>query len=347
MKPVKIRLHLFGTLVACVALLGACNAPSNPEEATPEFGAARQGVTLPGGKKNFSITFGNMDLSGATWVRLGNWTLDATNGSIAATFWQWDSTAEKGKALLNLHTCTQEGISKSCNTYTPHGWMNPSGQYFSWAGTFSYDSTTQQMTIRWSNGHTEVWGVSTPVPEVAQVQFVSSSYAITHGRGYGSNAAWSTFKTVTSVPRKRYDGARVTVSMNASGTLSVTPITAGAWYPDALDLSSYTSSANGNTLHALLPASASVCTSGCTTSRTGIVYHLSSENNGRSMVYNHFCACLPTASEFPCYNRNLHPYAFQQILDDAGNLRGFVGIEQQDEPGSAGYQYQLKEYTDF
>lgn len=62
------------------------------------------------------------------------------------------------------------------------------------------------------------------------------------------------------------------------------------------------------------------------------------------MVYNHFCACLPTDAEFPTYNRNLHPYAMQQIIDDNGDMRGFVGIEQQDEPDSVGYQYQLKEY---
>lgn len=347
MKTTEGRIPLAGVLAACLCLLTACGTTQDPDEGTSDLGAVRQGVTLPGGKKHFSVTFGNMDASGPTWVRLGNWTLDSTNGSIGATFWQWDSTAEEGKYLLNVHTCTQESISKSCNTYTPYGWMSPSGGYFSWTGTFSYDSTAQRMTIHWSSGHSETWSVSNPVTGLAHVQFVSSSYGITHGRGYGSNAAWSTFKTVTSVPRVKYTGARVSVSMSSSGAITVTPATAGAWYPDALDLTSYTSSANGNALHAWLPASPTVCASGCTTSRTGIIYHLSSQNTNRQMVYNHFCACLPTDSEFPCYGRNLHPYAMQQIIDDAGSLRGFVGIEQQDEPGSAGYQYQLKEYTDF
>jgi hypothetical protein len=348
MKTIQGRLPLAGVLAACLCLLTAYGGtPRALDEGTPDPGAARQEVALPGGKQHFSVTFGNMDASGETWVRLGNWTLDSTTGSIGATFWQWNSNAQKGKHLLNAHTCTQEGISKSCNTYTPFGWMRPAGGSFNWSGTFSYDAAAQRMTINWSNGQRETWSVSTPVTGLAHVQLVSSSYGITHGRGYGSNAAWATFKKVPEIERKKYSGARVTVRMNASGDISVTPTAAGGWHPDELDLTRYTSSANDNTLHARLPASPGTCTGGCTTSRTDIIYHLASPNENRQMVYNHFCACLPTDAEFPCYDRNLHPYAMQQIIDDSGNLRGFVGIEQQDEPGSDGYQYQLKEYKDF
>ena len=65
------------------------------------------------------------------------------------------------------------------------------------------------------------------------------------------------------------------------------------------------------------------------------------------MVWNHFCATLAPESTWPCYSGQRHPYAFQQIIDDTGAMRGFIGIEQQDEPGSPGYKYynRLYHYT--
>ena len=97
-------------------------------------------------------------------------------------------------------------------------------------------------------------------------------------------------------------------------------------------------------MHAWLPSTA--CGSGAT-SRTGIVYHLASMNNNRSIVWNHYCATLAPNGMFPCYTGNNHPYAFQQIIDDSGALKGFVGIEEQDPGGASypGHQYQLKDYT--
>ena len=34
-----------------------------------------------------------------------------------------------------------------------------------------------------------------------------------------------------------------------------------------------------------------------------------------------------------------------QVISDTGTFRGMVGIEAQDQPGSVGYQYQLKDFT--
>lgn len=302
---------------------------------------------LPGGKARFSAVMGNMDLTGETVVRICNWTFDKDAGTVAATYWDWNTVAEKGKTLFNAHTCTFENISKTANPYTPTGWMAPAAQYFGRTGIYTYNATAGVLSIAWNApwaGVTESWNVTNPDAFSAKVSLRSSNYGLTHGRGYGSNASWSTFKTVAQVPRILYRGFRIAVWSKNGTTIFIDTTVTGAWKADKLNLTPFTSSANGNTLHVLSPSSADVCNDGCTTSRTGIIYHLASNNNGRSMVYNHFCACLPTNAEFPTYDRNLHPYAFQQIIDDNGDMRGFVGIEQQDQPGSAGYQYQLKEY---
>lgn len=304
---------------------------------------------LPGGKANFSVAIGRFATTGATWVRMVNWTFNSSNGTIAATYWQWDSTLEKGKTAFNTHTCTFDGVTRTCYVYTPTGWMIPSAQYYSWTGTYTYNTSTGALAISWSNGTSENWTISNPQTSIARALFVSSGgsgYAITHGHGYGSNASWSTFKTIAQIPKVSYGGYQVIAQNFGGSTNTITPSTAGQWQSSALNLTNFTYPSNPqpvNSLHTWTQGG-TTCGSGAT-SRTGIVYHLSSNNNGRSMVWNHFCATLAPESTWPCYSGQRHPYAFQQIIDDTGAMRGFVGIEQQDEPGSPGYQYQLKDYT--
>ena len=66
------------------------------------------------------------------------------------------------------------------------------------------------------------------------------------------------------------------------------------------------------------------------------------------MAYHFFCACLPTAGEFPCYPRNLHPAALTQILDDNNDLVALIGVESQNPPEASyngAYQYQLFDFN--
>lgn len=343
------------TLFTAALLFSSCSKDQEREvELTQSSKSNESSVSavqaLPGGKTNFSAVVGNMDLTGSTVVRIGNYTFSGSAGTVAYTYWEWNSTAEKGKTLFNAHTCTFEGISKTANPYTPTGWMLPSGQYVSRTGIYTFNTTTNVLSIAWNapwSGVSESWDVTNPDGLTAKLVIRSNNYGLTHGKGYGSNASWSTFKTVVQVPRVSYPGTYVIATKGTLSTVTVTPAGAGNWSSGPMDLTLFTSSSNANTYHYRSASTSSgVCTAGggCTTTREGIIYHLASNNNGRSMVYNHFCACLPTDQEFPTYNRNLHPYAMQQIIDDNGVMRGFVGIEQQDEPGSVGYQYQLREY---
>ena len=345
------------TLFLCFStlILAACSKneteSQNGVAASDKNEASVSAQPLPGGKKNFSVAIGRFATSGATWVRMVNWTFNSSAGTIAATFWQWDSTQEKGKTLFNSHTCTFDGVTKSCPTYTPTGWLNPSGQYTGWTGTYTYNTSTGALVITWSSGHTENWTITNPQSNIARAEFVSSGgtgYAVTHGHGYGSNAAWTTYKTIAQIPKVSYSGYYVLALNTGGSTTTLIPSTAtsGAWQPSVLNLSGFTypsSPSPANALHRWVPGG-TACGSGAT-SRTGIVYHLSSNNNGRSMVWSHFCATLAPDGMWPCYTGQRHPYAFQQIIDDTEAMRGFIGIEQQDEPGSPGYQYQLKDYT--
>ncbi|MBI5380696.1 MAG: hypothetical protein HZA31_02230 [Opitutae bacterium] len=306
---------------------------------------------LPRGKINFSVTLGNIDTTTNTVVRLGNYVFTSTGstgGTVGTAFWSWDSNTQNSKQAVNSHTCTFDNRTKPCTQYTPYGWMGkPAGIWFHRDGNYTYNTTTGALAITWINewaGVRENWTVTLPETGIARMDFVSSNYGITHGRGWGSNASWSTYKTTAQIGatyRVPFPGARARV--NFPGGV----IAAEGWISETLDLTPYAEpSSPKNCLHYWQPTS-SACAQWpdpqCSNPRTGIIYHLGSENNNsRNMYYNHHCACLPTDGNFPCYDGTIHPYAFQQIIDDSGALRGFVGVEVQN--GGATYQYQLKAY---
>jgi hypothetical protein len=321
------------------------------------FTTALFGTSLPQGKANFTVVLGNLDSVGTVWCRLGHWVFDP-DGTVQATFWQWDTVAEKGKTALNSHTCTFDGIMKTCIQYTPTGWLAPAGQYFGWTGTYSYNTGTGVLAISWSGGVSESWTVTLPEPGLAKVDFISSSgtgYAVTHGKGYGSNAAWTVFKTMNTMPRgtahRYYRGTIISTSWSGKATdpYVVYPPAPGAWAAEAANFSNMVSSSNGLALHMKSPSSPDVCTAknGCfypATGHTGIIYHFASTNTGRGMVYNNHCACLPDPDTYPCYDGNIHPHAVDQIIDDSGEMRGMVLVHQQDQPGSVGFSYSLEEW---
>ncbi len=324
--------------LVCIALLAPGAFVSSLQAAQP----------LPQGKARFTVTCGNLDYNGYSWVRIMNWTFN-TNGTVAASAWTWDSDNKVGKTAFNSHRCTFDGVTKTCTTYTPTGWVYPVSQHQNWAGTYVYNTSTGRLDITWTSPHAgaaDSWTVTLPQTGLARVSLLSSTYTLTHGRGYGSNAAWSTFKTISQIPRVTYADTtgKCAVASYYSGTLTISPSTTG-WKKAGMDLSGFTTPSSPtppNCLHAWLPSDA--CNPGlCATTRSGIVYHLASENTNRQIAYTNFCACLAHETSWPCYSGNLHPSAFMQIIDDSGALAGYVGIEAQNPPsGQSGYpNYQL------
>lgn len=196
---------------------------------------------------------------------------------------------------------------------------------------------------------------------LARVNLITSNYTLTHGRGYGSNAAWSTYKTIGGMFAAGLPAYTSTTGRNVraagssnTGTVTIYPTqtTAGLWGGAAFSLAGCTtpsiSTPAGTTMHNY-NAGASGCNvpSACTTSRTGSTVHLATTVN-RQVAYNNWCACLPKAVDWPCYTGNMHPFALLQIIDDSGNLKGFIGVETQNPP-EAGYngvfQFQCVDWT--
>lgn len=314
---------------------------------------------LPGDKIRFIWVNGDFDENNPTMQRIVYLTFRASTAKVEATVWTWNSAEKKGKTAYNSHLCTFDGISKNCSTYAPWGWVYPAEQYVSWEGTYTYVGTT--LTINWNSpaiveGATEKWTISNPTTGLARAALINSNYNLTHGRGYGSNSSFSVYKTIEDMlPFTNFtstNSKRVTANASSATAAPVITPSGGGWTASSLNLSTFNiplSSSPSNTMHYYQPTASTCNASGsCTTSRTGIIYHLSSQNNSRQMAYHFFCACLPTATEFPDYPRNLHPVALTQVLDDNNNLVALIGVESQNPPEApynGAYQYQLLDFN--
>ena len=345
----KSRLFNY-SLLALIITFASCSKSQEPDTtylaSSKKTAAVAAAQPLPGDKANWTLVLSRFPTSGLTWVRMVQFTFNAAAGTVGVTYWEWRSDQNKGKTAYNTHTCTFDGKTSVCTVYTPTGWKYPTGQYISATATYTYNTTSKVLVINWPGGQTESWNISNPEPGVARALFASSSYSVTHGHGYGSNAAWSTHKDIAEIAKISYPGYQIRSNNSGGSTNTITPASS-LWEGSALNFSGYTYPSNPtpkNAMHWWQPST--VCGSG-QNPRTGIINHLASFNDGRAMVFNHFCASLPAESAFPCYSGNNHPYAFMQIIDDAGNMRGFLGLEQQDPGGASypGHQYALKDYT--
>jgi hypothetical protein len=145
---------------------------------------------------------GNLDATSNSFVRIVNMTFD-TAGTVAATAYEWISDQRNGKSAVNSHLCTFDGVSQTCTVYSPTGWISGSSSnpHKSWSATYTYSGNT--LTITWTSGKTgtESWTISNPTTALARASLASSSTAMgyTHGCGYGSNASWNTFKTISQM----------------------------------------------------------------------------------------------------------------------------------------------------
>lgn len=363
-----IPLTLFlTTLVLCFS---ACSQKIEGEDKLDAFkntSAKTSGVQpLPGGKARFTVAVGNLDASGTTFVRIVNMTFTATSGTVAATVYEWINDQKKGKSVLNSHLCTIKSVSKTCNVYTPTGWISggSSNPYKSWSGTYTYSGNT--VTITWTSGKTgtETWTISNPTTALARASLASSSTAMgyTHGRGYGSNASWSTFKTITQMkPFPTYSetySRRVGLAYDAvQGTLTLAPevYSFNSWTKTNTDLALFTTPSSptpANAAHRWDEEgyySPGKCNENPYPGAIGVIYHIGSTNTSRAIAYTNNSACLSTASEFPCYPRNLHPSGLMQIIDDNSNMVALVGIEAQnpvpDDSGHPSYQFHLWDFN--
>ncbi|WP_158827749.1 hypothetical protein [Streptomyces sp. NRRL S-118] len=319
--------------ILCLALL-AVLASAVPAQA---------GSALPGDKANFVVATGNLTAGARTnWLRLGTYAFDSANGTVSARMHLWEHArpqARVGTGTVPGDSCSTTSLSTSatvvraCEIQTAGGFTADPKDLRT--GTFEMRTETvggvakPVLWISWNTttAWTEKWVVETS-PGLARLSFLYSTKATT-GYGYGSNAALSTRRAMSSVQA----------------------------HPDPLTLQGQTwthdqvSSAGGVFQHTsfrtcdrtswcltmLQPTSARACqaTGGCPTYGGGTTANVSSlqyylqklSSTDRRDTLWHWCTCLAMEQNRTCYTGNSHVKPMLQIIDDAGTFRGWVGVE--------------------
>ena len=303
-------------------------------------------VPLPAGKKNYTLAYGRLSLTDSTWVKLSNFEF-SESGTFRETYWYWSTSLRKGKAFFATHSCTMDGVTGPVTVYTPTGWIKPAEQSKVVEGTYHHDVISRKVELLYPGGHTLTWRATevTGAGGVGRMDFVSTSNDATHGVGLGSNADWSEYKTLAEVPRIMYYGKAVSVMSikkdDPKNSLK------SSWYRYNLPLDLYTFSDDNTVLHYHQPKGSQE-PENPTYKHTGHIYHLASTNTSRQMIWNNYMSVL-AGDAFPTYNKNLHPHALMQVINDKGELKGFVKIEQQNPPEPAydnNYQYVISYWLD-
>lgn len=305
---------------------------------TQEKNQVAESFPLPGGKKNFSVVMGHFEKPNNAlpvpikiWAQLSNIGFNSENRTFREEAWYWDTVMRKGKTFFSSYYGTIDGQSGMIYLYTPTGWIYPEGQSTHYEGTYRYDETTKQLELSYPDGKVTKWDIDNPegYGGFARMVFNGSNRDITHAIGYGSNADWNVFTKLGDIPRTTYSGR----SVLARGL----PDDYRNWFSTKLIWNNFEWNENGSALR-YHQRTASFET------EKGIIYHFAGNNDSRAMIQNHFVGDL-AGDAFPTYTRNLHPYAVQQLMNDEGDLVGFLMIEEQNPPEAfydGNFQYQIR-----
>jgi hypothetical protein len=277
-----------------------------------------QAAGYPGGKRIYAVTVGAITPDGSAtspFARLAMYYFNG-DGTVTEAFWFWNFDTGYPAAPTKA---TAAGTGCDGCTVRTAGGFETGAPAKPLSGR--YTTTGSTVAITWDGGVTETWAVSTPAPGLSAISLTGSSYGANVGQGYGSNVTAATFVPLSKVPRHKYLGR----------TALVTPGDRGGYVTDdsasGLDLTAPGwKQCNGQCLSLLSPASSKACTA-CADGKPGLIrYYLASEG-GRRNFYEHFCTCLVGGKTNACYGRGSHLKPQLQVIDDAGVLRGWVGVE--------------------
>ncbi|MEV4572457.1 hypothetical protein AB0K16_04300 [Nonomuraea jabiensis] len=300
-------------------------------------------ASLPGGKTTFVVSQGHLKAaSQQNWLRLGNYRF-AANGTVSAAmylWWQRHPQARQRTGTVPDSSCTtkaggKQSRARTCEVLTAGGFTGAPDE----SRTGTYTMSGDVLTIRWKIAQTwtEQWYVRTsPDGKLARLDLKQSTLA-TNGYGYGSNAAFSTRRAMSSV--KAFPGSlRQDLRSWASGKLVTSD-------DQPFGLSSFRAcSATTSCLTYLQPSSNSACKKeggcpkyggGTSANITSIQYYLTmiSKTDRRDTLW-HWCTCLAMERDEFCYTGNSHVKPLMQIIDDTGAFRGWVGAEASFSTGS-------------
>jgi hypothetical protein len=328
-----------------------------PFAALLSAGPAHAAVTPPGGKTNWVVSVGGINNASVNnyknWVRLGYYVFNP-DGTAATNYWTWNAADEP--ARVNAVTADCGGDVPTCSVQTVAGFTgSPMGGF---TGTYSY-LADGRVQVQWTHNAsgaalgtplTEWWTLTTGLddgkiarlasptmgsnPTVIPAPGTFSSYSATFGIGYGSNASLDDAGKATMSQLRndsRYNAEKYTGDMQAGKSGAVTHQgTGGLWtfgsgVPIAGDPNAnhpWRLCANQQCMGWIQHATGCECPNSSDVDR---VRYFADISGGRRNAEWYWCQCL--AQGAPCYKANNHPHPLLQVIDDAGEFQGWVGVE--------------------
>ncbi|MFJ6727213.1 hypothetical protein ACIQPQ_20140 [Streptomyces sp. NPDC091281] len=336
-----------GVLVAVLALVTATLVAAGP---------ARAVTPLPGGKANWVVSVGYLDLAARNnyrnWVRLGYYAF-GTDGTVTTSYWTWNQREQPRR--VNAMTANCGGNVPTCPVRTVDGFAgDPAGGY---RGTFAH-TADGRLAVTWTADAagtplaqpvTENWKVTTGLADgrAARItsptfygaygnnvdipaQGVFSTYA-NFGVGYGSNAPLgretrASMNQLVTDPRynaEPYRGAFVVAKASSADPATRTGIVgregAGGDWTFGTGTNRWRLCSGSPCMGWLQPNTS------CSGTDKDRVRYLGEIGGGRRNTEEYWCQSL--AQGEPCYAHNSHPRPLLQIVDDAGEFQGWVGVE--------------------
>ncbi|GAA4952101.1 hypothetical protein HD597_005375 [Nonomuraea thailandensis] len=279
---------------------------------------------LPGGKANYVVSFGllRQGTSGDDWVRLGTYQL-GTDGRVRSRTWWWDQrqpAARVGTGTVPAGTRSgTDDTVRRCEIQTVAGFTSAapelrSGRYH----LYTADDERQIVNIDWDLDAwlSEEWSVHlAPGGTYSRLSF---KYAkkFTHGYGYGSNAAFTERRAMSTVLQAQ-SGATMTFYRAAHDEVKFVKKT---WGLDPWRLCTVSASCLTVKIQTLTSCN---CTGSDNKALNNYIQKISSSD--RRDTFWHWCDCF--SEKAPCPRGNSHVHPLLQIIDGNGGWRGWVGVE--------------------
>ncbi|MFD3454750.1 hypothetical protein ACFWVC_21550 [Streptomyces sp. NPDC058691] len=318
---------------------------------------AKEVTPLPGGKANWVVSVGYMDLASRNdhrnWVRLGYYVF-RTNGTVTSSHWTWHQRDQPTRVAAMTADCG--GDVPTCAVRTVDGFAgDPPGCL---QGNFGY-TDDGRLAVTWAKDATgtplaqpltEYWNLRTGLVGGRAARITSptyygaygndveipapgtfSSYTANFGIGYGSNASLegtsrATMNQLVTDPRynaQPYRGAFVVAKASSADPDTRTGIvgregSGGAWLFGAA--SNPWRLCAGSPCMGWLQRDTS-----CAGTDKDRVRYIGELGGGRRNTEEYWCRYL--AQGQPCYRYNSHPRPMLQVIDDHGDFQGWVDVE--------------------
>lgn len=289
----KVWLAAAGVALALVGMAPATQA----EEAA-----------LPGGMSRFTVAVGSLQTSVRTnWVRLATYSF-AADGTVTESHFHWSQRKRVTRSSTGVPA--KDCVARDCTAHTASGFQATS-QPEHLSGTYTVSGSV--LRVEWPGTGWEEWDLSEPIAgKLTKLTFRASSYGVTHGYGYGSNADWATRASMADIAA--FDHSTLKHDYHLWKTNAGDPyLDEGSGSP--FWVQDWTPCASSRCLGARTP---------------GTEYYLATANttstDRRDTIWHWRTKLADDLGQY-CYRGNSHVKPMLQIIDSDGGFHGWVAVE--------------------